>query len=260
MSEYTAGHIDAIAERLRSAPANSMLGTHVTLGISDTAAAVRALDAYAATLRQQSEPAVAVSDEVVTAAARVLCAYESRECGVDKDDNWNLYADDFKAQARPVVEAVAPLLQSHTQGDAVAYFAADPAEGDFSTHDTLEAARADAEKMLGYAQDAASEEGWTDEPPQICYGIVVGKCVEKEGSRKPAPEGSEYAELVDYRLTAQSHPERAKVPADFRARLLDALNLYYRLGANGAENESAEDADALMLFLTAPSQPKDVQS
>lgn len=99
-------------------------------------------------------------------------------------------------------------IAQNTQGDAVAYFAADPAEGDFSIHDTLEAARADAEKILGYAQDAASEDGWADEPPQICYGIVLGKCIEKEGSRRPAPEGSEYNELVDYRLTAPVHAER----------------------------------------------------
>jgi hypothetical protein len=92
-------------------------------------------------------------------------------------------------------------LATQGQGEAVEYFAADPAGGDFTTYKTLPEAHAAAEVSLGYAQEEADDSGWEDEPPQICYGIVLGGCVEKEGSRRPAPEGSDFSELVDYRLT-----------------------------------------------------------
>lgn len=80
------------------------------------------------------------------------------------------------------------------------YFAADPAMGDFDLHATLADARTNAQRMLDEATDEAADGGWPDEPPQICYGIVIGKCVEREGSRRPAPEGSDFTEIVDYRL------------------------------------------------------------
>ncbi|WP_051281100.1 hypothetical protein [Rhodanobacter sp. OR92] len=80
------------------------------------------------------------------------------------------------------------------------YFAADPAMGDFNLYATLADARTNAQRMLDEATDEAADGGWPDEPPQICYGTVIGKCVEREGSRRPAPEGSDFTEIVDYRL------------------------------------------------------------
>ncbi|KZC32621.1 MULTISPECIES: hypothetical protein [unclassified Rhodanobacter] len=93
---------------------------------------------------------------------------------------------------------------------AEGYFAADPADGEFTRRNTLEEAVADAERMLAYAQDAASEDGWADESPQICYGIVLGGCVEREGSRRPAPAESEFTELVDYRLATPAFKKNTK--------------------------------------------------
>ncbi|MNW13427.1 hypothetical protein D3C71_2113790 [compost metagenome] len=58
--------------------------------------------------------------------------------------------------------------------------------------------------MLSDAGDDAHESGWTDDPPQICYGVVLGGCIEVAGSRKPAPEGSEFAEHVEFKLQATS--------------------------------------------------------
>lgn len=104
------------------------------------------------------------------------------------------------------VEAIRAALAAQGQGEAVEYFAADPADGEFTTYKTLPEAHAAAVVSLGYAQEEAFEGGWEDEPPQICYGIVLGGCVEKEGSRRPAPEGSDFSELVDYRLTEPRAP------------------------------------------------------
>lgn len=84
------------------------------------------------------------------------------------------------------------------------YFSADPAFGEFITHTSLQAAIDSAESMLSDAGDDAHESGWTDDPPQICYGVVLGQCVEVEGSRKPAPEGSEFTEHVEFKLQATS--------------------------------------------------------
>jgi len=38
-------------------------------------------------------------------AARILCERMSKACGVDRDDNWNLYAEDFKADAKAMLDA-----------------------------------------------------------------------------------------------------------------------------------------------------------
>ena len=46
-----------------------------------------------------------LTDEQVTAAARVLNDRQAQACGVDKDDQWKFYSDDFKADARAMLEA-----------------------------------------------------------------------------------------------------------------------------------------------------------
>ena len=38
-------------------------------------------------------------------AARVLCDQVSDDCKVDRDDNWNLYAEDFKDDAKAMLDA-----------------------------------------------------------------------------------------------------------------------------------------------------------
>jgi len=92
--------------------------------------------------------------------------------------------------------------QQGVGGQVGTFFAADPALGEFNRHASLEAAKADAQKMFDYASDDAADSGWADDPPQICYGIVLGHCVEVAGSRRPAPEGSDFTELVEFELAA----------------------------------------------------------
>ncbi|MGN6282132.1 hypothetical protein [Frateuria sp.] len=150
-----------------------------------------------------------------------------------------------------VCAALTAALAQNTQvdGEAVAYFSADPAEGEFNLHKTLAEANAGAESLLESAQDEASDYGWQDEPPQICYGVVLGKCVELEGSRRPAPEGSEFTALVDYRLTQPVHAERVRVSwTDAEAVLANARNHLptrvetQRLGDYSPEECAAYDA------------------
>lgn len=124
---------------------------------------------------------------------------------------------------------------------ALTYFAANPAEGEFNTHDTLAAARADADDML----DTQGEEGWMDEPPQICYGLVLAECVEVAGSRRPAPEGSEFTEVVEFELVPVALP--AGHPAGI-ADQIDAL----------CDAVEALDADPLACVPDAASLPGQV--
>ena len=46
-----------------------------------------------------------LSDEMVTAGARVLNQRLADECNINKDDQWAIYADDFKEEARAVLLA-----------------------------------------------------------------------------------------------------------------------------------------------------------
>jgi len=107
--------------------------------------------------------------------------------------------DAFMALAHKALAEVKRFREmlAHAVGNA-SYFAADPAEGEFNTHASLDEAIKDAESMLEHAGDDAADWGWKDEPPQICYGVVLGDCVEAD--RQPAPEGSEFTEIVSYRL------------------------------------------------------------
>jgi hypothetical protein len=52
-------------------------------------------------------------------AARILCERSADACGIDRDDNWNIYAEDFKADARAVLEgcAVPELLEALKNAD-----------------------------------------------------------------------------------------------------------------------------------------------
>lgn len=46
-----------------------------------------------------------LSDEMVLRAARELCKIHAGECQVNEQDTWNIYADQFKRDARAALEA-----------------------------------------------------------------------------------------------------------------------------------------------------------
>ena len=46
-----------------------------------------------------------LTDEMVVTAARMLNERQADACGVDRDDQWAIYCDDFKADARAMLEA-----------------------------------------------------------------------------------------------------------------------------------------------------------
>ena len=46
-----------------------------------------------------------LTDEMVVAAARMLNERQADACGVDRDDQWAIYCDDFKADARAMLAA-----------------------------------------------------------------------------------------------------------------------------------------------------------
>lgn len=48
-----------------------------------------------------------LTDEQITAGARALCKRMAESCGVDERDEWQLYADTFKEDAKAVLEAAA---------------------------------------------------------------------------------------------------------------------------------------------------------
>jgi hypothetical protein len=58
-----------------------------------------------ATTPPAAQPAVPLTDEMVVRAARELCKIHAGECQVDEQDTWNLYADQFKRDARAALEA-----------------------------------------------------------------------------------------------------------------------------------------------------------
>lgn len=53
-----------------------------------------------------AQPAGEVPEVVVVAAAKALCKHHADICGVNSDDQWNVYSDDFIADAKIVLEAV----------------------------------------------------------------------------------------------------------------------------------------------------------
>lgn len=46
-----------------------------------------------------------LTDEAITAAARVLCERQADACGIDRDDQWMVYGDGFKEDARATLIA-----------------------------------------------------------------------------------------------------------------------------------------------------------
>jgi hypothetical protein len=52
-----------------------------------------------------AQPAVPLTDEMVTAAARALNKRQAEACGVDKNDHWKFYGDDIKEDAKAALEA-----------------------------------------------------------------------------------------------------------------------------------------------------------
>jgi hypothetical protein len=40
-------------------------------------------------------------------AARILSDRVADQCGVDRDDNWNIYSEDFKADAKAILDGCA---------------------------------------------------------------------------------------------------------------------------------------------------------
>lgn len=126
----------------------------------------------------------------------------------DDDDNWQFagwcWDHDHFTEGKGTPVGWLPLIDASPKGGSTRFFSADPAIAEFSTHDTLQAAIDGATSMLSDAADEAHEGGWSDEPPQICYGVVLGACIEIEGSRKPAPEGSDFTEHVEFKLEATS--------------------------------------------------------
>ena len=46
-----------------------------------------------------------LSEDQIVAAARALNRQSSRECGINEQDSWNLYADEFLADAKAALEA-----------------------------------------------------------------------------------------------------------------------------------------------------------
>lgn len=67
-------------------------------------------------------------DAAVLAAARELCKIHAGQCGVDYDDTWAIYSEQFKADARACLEAAAyalATLQAQAQPAAVSDAAVD---------------------------------------------------------------------------------------------------------------------------------------
>lgn len=55
----------------------------------------------------------ALTEEQITAGARALCNRMAEACGVDERDQWQLYADTFKEDAKAVLEAAANLREKN---------------------------------------------------------------------------------------------------------------------------------------------------
>lgn len=74
------------------------------------------------------------------------------------------------------------------------WFSYDPEDG-FETHAT----EADARKRAMESIDYAHEDGWGEHVTGICWGEIKEEAFEC-GPREPAPDGSEFDEITDYKL------------------------------------------------------------
>lgn len=77
------------------------------------------------------------------------------------------------------------------------WFSYDPYGDGFVTHETEAEARTAAEKALEAERDNAHE-GWSTVVEDICWGKIRGRVIESE--RRPAEEGENFDEFVDYAL------------------------------------------------------------
>lgn len=77
--------------------------------LPSTYASVQMLwEAWQAACRAQATSPTVVeplTDEAITAAARVLCERQADACGIDRDDQWMVYGDGFKEDARAMLIA-----------------------------------------------------------------------------------------------------------------------------------------------------------
>ena len=55
-----------------------------------------------------------LTDEMVVSAARVLNERQADACGVDRDDQWAIYSDDFKADALAMLKAAHNIKEKNT--------------------------------------------------------------------------------------------------------------------------------------------------
>lgn len=160
-------------------------------------------------------------------------------CRAFYGERWLSMTEGAKESARGYMSAALRAVSSVSP--PARYFAARPSEGEFNVHDTLEQARADAQEMLDYE----GEDGWSDEPPQICYGLVLAECAEVAGSRRPAPEGSDFSEIVEFELVEitalASLPPGGPADAERYRQLLGAD--WFRQAAE-AELELTHDGEA----------------
>ena len=109
-----------------------------------------------------------------------------------------------KASVQAVIDALRAQPAGGGSGMVEGFFAATPAEGSFDIFPTLDEAKARAMDFLEWERDEAADGGWRDEPPQVCYGIVLGRCEEVPGSRRPADpqtDPDQFTQIVDFRLT-----------------------------------------------------------
>lgn len=84
---------------------------------------------------------------------------------------------------------------------AQGFFSYDPDGFGIEFHDTEDAARKAADSALEQERDNASE-GWGENVTQICFGVVLGRVTET--SRRPATEGKDYDEEVEYELLPET--------------------------------------------------------
>lgn len=62
---------------------------------------------------QQRAAWAGLTDEQITAGARALCKQMAEACGVDVRDQWQLYSDTFKEDAKAVLEAATASRGKH---------------------------------------------------------------------------------------------------------------------------------------------------
>ncbi len=80
------------------------------------------------------------------------------------------------------------------------WFSYDPEGDGFVFHDSEEQAKARATREFEVACDYAASDGWGEDPTHICWGRVMERATEV--SRKKAEAGSQFDEIIDYKMLA----------------------------------------------------------